>query len=384
MAALALGALLLTILRGYYLQRELDYLSGNAQAIDDVATRLLTLGAPTSMLESQLQSMAFLSQTRVRLFDATERVVADSGDPQDRYEIVMLSMVKLPSFQQTVTQTFGAETYRSVIAIQDTLSGANLQETTLLTMTGTLDPLIGKEALLSELDLVSNLPAVGTPFGFDLNSEATSDSYRSTQVVRQPLYDLDGALFGHIELSEGPAYGRQVLERVAWGWGIASGVAVLLAAAAGWSVSRRITHPLSLLIQVTTQMSNGDLDARVRIDRQDELGTLARSFDEMAARVAETVLTLRRFVADAAHELHTPLTALRTNLELAPDDRFVRQAQDQVERLEKLTTGLLNLSRIEAEKRTQALEPVAFDALVQDVAELYASRAEQAGKRHCC
>ena len=379
LAALALGAVLLTVLRSYYLQRELDYLIGNARAVDDVATRLVALGASPSVLESQLRSLAFLSQTRVRLLDAADQIVADSGNPQERYEVVMLSMVKLPSFRQTVTQTFSAENYQSVIAIQDTLSGANVHETTLITMTGSANPPIGEEALLGESGLVSYMPAVGTPFGFDLDPETTSVDYRSTQVVRQPLYDIDGELLGHLELSEGPAYGRQVLVRVAWGWGIASGAAVLLAASVGWLVSRRITRPLSLLAQVTACMAKGDLSARVYVNRQDELGALARSFNEMATRVEETVLALRRFVADAAHELHTPLTALRTNLELAPEDGFVKRARYQVERLEKLTTGLLNLSRIEAGKRGQAPAPVVLNTVVQSVAELYASQAEQAG-----
>jgi signal transduction histidine kinase len=379
LAALALGAVLLTVLRGYYLQRELDYLIGNARAVDDVAARLVALGASTSALESQLQSLAFLSQTRIRLYDATDQIVADSGNPGERYEVVMLSTVKLPSFQQTVTQTFSAANYRSVIAIQDRLSGASVHETTLITTTGSPSPLVGEEALLGGPGLVYFLPAVGTPFGFDFDPEATSDGYRSTQVARQPLYDTDGKLLGYVELSEGPAYGRQVLTRVAWGWGIAGGIAVLLAAGVGWIASRRITRPLSLLTHATGRMARGDLGARSHVDRQDELGELSRSFNEMAGRVEETVLTLRRFVADAAHELHTPLTALRTNLELAPDDGFVKQAQGQVERLERLTTSLLNLSRIEAERRDSLPAPVELNALVQDVAELRASQAEQAG-----
>ncbi len=388
LAALVLGAVLLTTLRGYYVQRELDYMTGNARAMDDTVARLIALDPAPAALESQLRSMAFLSQTRVRLLDEGGQVVADSGDPRERYEVVMLSMVESPSFRQTMTQTIGSDHFQSVIAIQDALSGARTVERVVITTTASPgapwwivrgESLRGEEGLWDEPGLVSQMPAVGTPFGFGLGAETALDDRRSSQVVSRPIYDPEGRPLGRIELSEGPAYGRRILESVAWGWGIASGVAVLLAAGAGWFVSLQITHPLSSLTRVTARMAQGDLSARAQIRRRDELGMLARSFDEMAGQVQETVSTLRRFVADAAHELHTPLTALRTHLELAPDDEHVARAQGQVARLEALTEGLLSLSRIEAEKRIPASASLALDVVVQEVAELYASQAEQAG-----
>ena len=84
LAALALGAVLLITLRGYYVQRELDYLTGNARAMEETAARLIALDAAPDAIESQLRSIAFLSQTRVRLLDAEGQAVADSGDPRER------------------------------------------------------------------------------------------------------------------------------------------------------------------------------------------------------------------------------------------------------------------------------------------------------------
>lgn len=63
----------------------------------------------------------------------------------------------------------------------------------------------------------------------------------------------------------------------------------------------------------------------------------------MAGRVEEMVTTLRRFVSDAAHEIHTPLAALRTNLELPPQDEAAVRAQTQVMRIELLADELLTL-----------------------------------------
>ena len=132
-------------------------------------------------------------------------------------------------------------------------------------------------------------------------------------------------------------------------------------------------------------MAGGDLTARADVARKDELGTLARSFNQMADQVEEIVTSLRRFVSDAAHEIHTPLTALHTNLELAQRDaaagseEHVLAAQAQVERLEGLTGGLLDLSRLESPDQAPQLVPVSLLPLVHEVGELYASRAEQAG-----
>jgi signal transduction histidine kinase len=153
----------------------------------------------------------------------------------------------------------------------------------------------------------------------------------------------------------------------------------------GWLISRRLSSPLLALTEVTASMADGDLGARADVARKDELGTLARSFNQMADQVEEIITTLRRFVSDAAHEIHTPLTALHTNLELARQDaqagtdEHVVQAQAQVERLEALTAGLLDLSRLESGTQAPQLAPVSLWRLVSEVGELYASRAEQAG-----
>ncbi|MBI1881256.1 MAG: HAMP domain-containing histidine kinase [Chloroflexi bacterium] len=233
---------------------------------------------------------------------------------------------------------------------------------------------------------ISLLPAVRTPYGFGLNAEVALDARRSNQVVRQPFYDAVGNLLGYAELTQGPAYGGEILTSVAWGWAIASGVAVVLAVGVGWLISRRLSAPLLALTEVTTRMAGGDLSARADVARQDEVGQLAQAFNEMAGQVEQTVTTLRRFVADAAHELHTPLTALRTNLELAADESqaaeqrgLVERAQAQVERLETLTHDLLDLSRLETGAGQANFGPVMLNVLVQETGELYASRAEQAG-----
>jgi signal transduction histidine kinase len=102
----------------------------------------------------------------------------------------------------------------------------------------------------------------------------------------------------------------------------------------------------------------------------------------MADQVEDIVTTLRRFVADAAHELHTPITTLGVNLELAKEEdknlrKYLTNAQSQVARLQTLVDNMLDLSRIEAGK----LNPAKFSItrLLEQVKEKYSPEAESRG-----
>ncbi len=500
LAALALGFVLLTTLRGYYRQQELDYLTNNAEAVGSAITRLLELDLPSTQLQPQLHSFAFLSQTRVRLLDAESQVMADSGAPQEQQALVTLAreatkldIQNAAEMPDTPADAGGLLVRRgdhSLFVGTGNLSGVLVDgewkfdhdgpvvevmvtDGTLIYRDDTLQQLGGvapsgpiqqllepgslaeigpnsfiqawgeshRDGVVADVIVFSPqtndsrvspaderamgeqppgvalmpstaiyiLPAasqslaesgrywsapiaysystsvVATPYGLGLNAEASADGHRSDQVARQPFYDRQGETVGYVELSEGPAYGRQILGSVTRGWALASSVAVLLAAIAGWLTSRRITSPLLSLAQVTASMAAGDLGARADVSREDEFGTLARSYNHMADRVERMVDTLRRFVCDAAHELHTPLATLRTDLEMVQQaslpgqDKRVARAQAQVERLEALTTGMLDLSRIESNASQETFVPVLLTTLTQEVGELYASRAEQAG-----
>jgi signal transduction histidine kinase len=383
LAALALGAVLLLILRSYYLRVERDYLRGNAQAIGFSLASLIEDDQPAEVLQARLDSFSFLSGTRVRIFDPEGQVVASSNLPGDYRVAFASALVGEPRAP--------LPDGRSVIVIRPgELASATLTTTRSIPW----PPLVGLERRLAGVEPVRGI----APFVLQTQTPT------SGQVVQCPIYDTGNQLLGYVELSQGPAYAREIVGDVAWGWGIASAVAVILAAAAGWLVSRRISAPLLALTDVTASMADGDLSARADVRRKDEFGTLARSFNTMANQVEDTVVTLRRFVSDAAHELNTPLATLRTTLEMMRDDiapgdgvsedgapgsgarqdtmatlsaRLAR-AQTQVERLEVLTRGMLDLSRIEAGTSPGTFGPVSLTMLAQEMSELYASCAEQA------
>ncbi len=223
-------------------------------------------------------------------------------------------------------------------------------------------------------------PFGGGLFGGGANGSALP---RSAGTIERPVMK-NGRLMGYVELSEAPAYGEAALADVGKALGIAAAVAVLLAGLAGWMVSSRLSSPLQKLTLATDRMAAGDLTVRAAVNRGDEVGRLADSFNTMAAQVEETVGLQKRFVADAAHEFGTPLTALQANLELAQvraqssdERRVIDAALADARRLERLSSDLLRLSRLEAGEVPQGKQPVDLVGVVAGVADAVASRAEQ-------
>jgi signal transduction histidine kinase len=205
---------------------------------------------------------------------------------------------------------------------------------------------------------------------------------RSTRSLSMPVAGTDGAF---VQISEAPASGRDALISAVQAWIVAAALAVVAAALAGYLVASRIARPVVALTAASDRMAEGDLGARADIRRDDEVGRLAESFNAMAGRIQGTVTTLRRFVADAAHEIGTPLTALRADLELAqrtsasPEERqYVDRALEQAQRLEALSASLLQLSRLEAGDAAQA-GPADAAQIARQAADAVASKAEQAG-----
>ena len=101
-------------------------------------------------------------------------------------------------------------------------------------------------------------------------------------------------------------------------WPSLSGViAGFIALVVVWFLSRGMTSPLREMVAASEAMARGDFSQRITATSHDEIGTLARSFNQMAAELAETDRQRRDLVANVSHELRTPITALQAVLELS-------------------------------------------------------------------
>jgi two-component system sensor histidine kinase MprB len=185
--------------------------------------------------------------------------------------------------------------------------------------------------------------------------------------IDRPLSELDSTLS---EL-------RLILLVVA-----ASGIA--LAALLGWFVARTTLAPVRRLTAAAEHVAaTNDLAARIDDTRRDELGSLARSFNAMLGALDGTIRALdesaraqRQLVADASHELRTPVTSLRTNIEilqrsddLAPAERtrLIADVVEQLEELSALVGDLIELAR--DDQQVEPLEEVRLDILVAEAIE---------------
>ncbi|GAA2507456.1 hypothetical protein GCM10010406_50070 [Streptomyces thermolineatus] len=154
--------------------------------------------------------------------------------------------------------------------------------------------------------------------------------------------------------------------RIAWGWiAAAAATALVVALAASWVVTRRLTGPVVRVARTARAIAAGERTARSRVDAPGELGELSRAFDAMADDVARAESSRRNLAADVAHELRTPLAALQAGLEelrdglVEPDPQRLAGLHDQSLRLGRIVGDLAELSA--AEVAALSLHPADTD-----------------------
>jgi signal transduction histidine kinase len=158
---------------------------------------------------------------------------------------------------------------------------------------------------------------------------------------------------------------------------VAGAIALVAAVLVGYLAARLFARRIRRLEQAAERIAGGRFDEPV-VDRgTDELGELARAFDRMRERLSHLDRARREFVANASHELRTPLFALGGFLELFGDEdldeatqrEFVATMREQVERLTKLASDLLDLTRLDAGRLHVERRPVDLGDLAESLAE---------------
>jgi len=168
---------------------------------------------------------------------------------------------------------------------------------------------------------------------------------------------------------------------------VAGLIALLASLVVGYLAAAIFARRIRRLEQAAHRIAAGDFSQPV-VDRgKDELGQLASAFDDMRQRLAQLEHARREFIANASHELRTPLFSLGGFLEIMDDEEldpatqseFMTTMREQVARLTKLATDLLDLSRLDAGRMTVEQEHVDLAALAEVLADEFRAVALSTG-----
>jgi signal transduction histidine kinase len=170
---------------------------------------------------------------------------------------------------------------------------------------------------------------------------------------------------------------------------LVGGISLMGAALAAWFMANSITRPLRRLQRSTEHLAAGDFTQRAATDEgASEIRSLAGSYNSMTERISGLLDQQKAFAGDASHQLRTPLTALRLQLERASsmidDDpegarERIEAATEETERLQRLVQGLLMIAR--SEGSSPATERIDVTTLVRDRAEVWEPFAAERGVR---
>lgn len=166
---------------------------------------------------------------------------------------------------------------------------------------------------------------------------------------------------------------------------VALPLAVALAALVGWLVTGRALHPVAVMADAVERIDASKPTERLPIaDPQDELGRLGRRFNSLLERLEEAMTQQRRFLADAAHELRTPMARMlgetETRLAAPPsleDRRSVERIHDDVLRASALVDELMQLARADAGSIDAVLAPAYLDDVVSDAVAPFEAEARR-------
>jgi two-component system sensor histidine kinase CpxA len=202
----------------------------------------------------------------------------------------------------------------------------------------------------------------------------TDNPRRFWVLVRLPMLDRERQRFSPMTLViESPTLSGNglLLDYKPWLYAAVTGVA--LSFLLWFPLVRGITRSVARMRQATAQIAEGRLDARVELDRNDELGSLGEAINGMAARLEGFVGGQKRFLGDTAHELCAPIARIQMALgilEARADGAqrdYVNDLREEVQHMSALVNELLSFSKASLRQRQLTLEPVDLNEMAKKV-----------------
>jgi two-component system, OmpR family, sensor kinase len=259
--------------------------------------------------------------------------------------------------------------------------------------TGTLVRILDTSGNLVYTSLAArNLPALAGAPAEALSGKAWYETVTASGGQPVRLYNLPistgGLVFGLLEVGTSLTSSDDTLHSVLFGWVGIVPIALLLGALGSLFLAARAFIPVSRLTRIARQVEAGDLRQRVPVPRaHDEVQELALTLNDMIASLESAFARQNRFVADASHELRTPVAAIRSMTDVALLNQkspaeytsVLWGINAEAERLGRLIGDLLTLARADEVHVPLARGPLRLDTMAMDVASVSSVLAEERG-----
>jgi two-component system, OmpR family, sensor histidine kinase ChvG len=354
LAILISGALVLNELRRGLVNARIDSLTTQGELIASILNQAATVGEPEPQMDAALatellQTLSNPKAQRARLFDARGRLVADSDWMTDEVETRAL-----PPAQDRDTPRMGLDR----LLHPTPPSAADVQKELVLEVATALRG--ERHAGMRRGENGARVVSVSIPI----------------QHVR--------AVLGVVTLEASDVDAIIARERAALIPFIL--IAVLVTLASSLLLNSLVAQPVLRLARAADRVRQnraGEISLPDLARRDDEVGDLTRSLEDMTQALSERMGAIESFAADVAHEIRNPLTSLRSaveTLDLVGDgparERLLAVLKNDVQRLDRLVTDISNASRLDAELSRDAPKRVDFGRLIGDIVGLYQATAK--------
>jgi signal transduction histidine kinase len=309
--------------------------------------------------------------------------------------LTIVYLIIVPSYQRSLenTELSGLSRSMTTLAVYDFTGGydtyqqfaeslapvvnARVAVLALLAPSGPLEPIADSSLEQSSSELENDRTALRAAAGKGL---ARGIVTRGSEHFAEVAYPAKG----YVILFSAPLHDQlQTVALVKRRFIVAGAIATLFAILVGYAGAIMFARRLRRLETAAERIAAGDFDEPVIDAGGDEVGQLARAFERMRLRIATLDRARGEFIANASHELRTPLFSLGGFLELLDEpgldagtrDEFLGQMREQVARLTKLATDLLDLSRLDAGRLGVHTEIVDLRVLAGELAAEFAPRA---------
>lgn len=354
LAILVVGALVLNEVRQGLVNARIDSLSTQGELIASILNQAATVGEPTPQMDTALatellQTLSNPKAQRARLFDSTGRLVADSEWMADDVE-----QRRLPPARQPGEMEEGFRWPRWF-------------------------PAPSREAAARALT-----QEVGQALqGRTVAQKRRGDRGEQVVSVSIPIRHVR-AVLGVVTLEASDVDKIIAQERRALLPFIL--IAMLVTVASSLLLNSLVAQPVLRLARAADRVRQARARAISLPDlarRDDEVGDLTRSLEDMTHALSERMDAIESFAADVAHEIRNPLTSLRSAIETldlvsdpAARERLFRVLKNDIQRLDRLVTDISNASRLDAELSRDQPRIVDLGRLIADIVSLYQDTAK--------